>query len=638
MNSFPLLAQESGGDYSTLIVFVLYTAAVLFLGWLAAKMRQSKSFMNEYFLGGRSLGFFAFALTFAATAISGGTFLGFPAFVYTYGWITGLWIAGYMVVPLLAIGLLGKRINQVARQAGAITMPDLIAARLESRWAALLGTYLILFFISFNLVAQFKAGALVLQTMMQDVPLMQSASQALDGSAWFQSLLPGASASYTLCLLAFAASVIAYTSHGGFHAVVWTDILQAVVMVFGVLLLIPLTISAAGGFDKAAESLQTTAPPREMLVELRVPSEQLDAKHGLPAFTWIRASADLLLKTKSRKEEKEKGSGLVEVKAYEYTTQQMPSPPDKISRDIEVVSMKPLIDAPPLPGDRLRGPGYQGDSTAGFLTLQMAISMFLMWTLSTAGQPSNMLRLMAVKDTKSIRVGLATVTIYFFVIYFGLVIIFAISPVVLPGYEGDQDRAMPVLARHVTRAAQMPWLGGMILAAPFSAIMSTVSGFLLMISSAFVRDLYQGSINPHVSEAKAKWLAFFATAAVGLIATVLALYPPQFLQTLIIFTGTGISSCFLFPVMLMLYWPRFHKAGFIGGMFGGFVTHSALYLAGMIFNGTLEKPIRPLGFDPYVASMAMSLLMSVVMTWMSAPPPEDVVRRFFMVRNDKPSS
>lgn len=632
MNSLLILSQSSSGDYSTLIVFVLYTAAVLFLGWLAAKMRQSKSFMNEYFLGGRSLGFFAFALTFAATAISGGTFLGFPAFVYTYGWITGLWIAGYMVVPILAVGLLGKRINQMARQAGAITMPDLIAARLESRWAALLGTYLILFFIGFNLVAQFKAGALVLQTMLQDVPAMQSLANSLNSSTWFQSLVPGGSASYTLCLLAFAISVVAYTSHGGFHAVVWTDILQALVMVLGVLLLIPLTINAAGGLDKAAEVLQTTAPPREMILELRVPEERLDAKRGLPAFTWIRSTQDVLLKTKSRKEEKEVGSGLVDVLAYEYTPTQLPWPPDKITSGIEVISMRPVIDAPPLPGDRLRGPGYQGDSTAGFLTLQMAISMFLMWTLSTTGQPSNMLRLMAVKDTKSIRVGLATVTIYFFLIYFGLVIIFAISPVVLPGYEGDQDRAMPVLARHVTRAAQMAWLGGVILAAPFSAIMSTVSGFLLMISSAFVRDLYQGSIDPHVSEAKAKWLAFFATAAVGLIATVLALYPPQFLQTLIIFTGTGISSCFLFPVAFMLYWPRFHKAGFISGMLGGFLTHSALYLAGMVISGTLEKPIRPLGFDPYVTSMAMSLLASIAATWLSAPPPEDVVRRFFMVR------
>jgi sodium/pantothenate symporter len=630
--SLLLLGQAHEADYSTLTVFILYTAAVLFLGWLAAKVRQSKSFMNEYFLGGRSLGFFAFALTFAATAISGGTFLGFPAFVYTYGWITGLWIAGYMVVPLLAIGLLGKRINQMGRQAGAITMPDLIAARLQSRWAALLGTYLILFFIGFNLVAQFKAGALVLQTMLQDVPAVRSLASSLDNANWYQSALPGVSGFYTICLLAFAISVVAYTSHGGFHAVVWTDILQSLVMVLGVLLLIPLTIQAAGGFETAAEKLQKTAPPREVMLELRARREHLDAKGGLPAFTWIRAKGDILYKTKKREIEKSAGSGSLVVRAFEYTPQQLSWPPDKITTGIEITSVKPLITEPPLPGDRLRGPGYQGDEPAGFLTLQMAISMFLMWTLSTAGQPSNMLRLMAVKDTKSIRVGLATVTIYFFLIYFGLVIIFAISPVVLPGYEGDQDRAMPVLARHVTQVAKMPWLGGIILAAPFSAIMSTVSGFLLMISSAFVRDLYQGSINPNLSEAKAKWLAFIATAAVGAIATVLALYPPQFLQTLIIFTGTGISSCFLFPVMLMLYWPRYHKAGFIGGMLGGFLTHSGLYLAGWYFHEALDKPIRPLGFDPYVASMAMSLLISVVATWLTPPPSEEVVRRFFMVR------
>jgi sodium/pantothenate symporter len=197
---------------------------------------------------------------------------------------------------------------------------------------------------------------------------------------------------------------------------------------------------------------------------------------------------------------------------------------------------------------------------------------------------------------------------------------------VLPGLEGDQDRIMPMLSRHVTRLAGMPWLGGVILAAPFSAVMSTVSGFLLMISSAFVRDLYQGSINPHVSEGVAKWLSFFATAAVGVVATVLAL---------IIFTGTGISSCFLFPVMLMLYWPRLNRAGFIGGMLGGFVTHSALYLLGYFLNGSLERPYRPLGFDPYVGSMVMSLVLSVVLTWSAPGPPAEVVRRFFMVRRAK---
>jgi sodium/pantothenate symporter len=633
MNPLFLLAQqtEASGDYSTLIVFILYTFAVLFLGWFAAKMRQSKSFMNEYFLGGRSLGFFAFALTFAATAISGGTFLGFPAFVYTYGWVTGLWIAGYMVVPLLAVGLLGKRINLMARQANAITMPDLIAARLQSRTAALLGTYLILFFIGFNLVAQFKAGALVLETMMQDVPAMQTLSTSLDASTWFPTLIPGVKGSYAICLFAFAISVIAYTSHGGFHAVVWTDILQAFVMAVGVVLLIPLTINAAGGLENASTVMREQAPPREVDLVLSVSSDDVNAKGQIAPFTWIRTPKGELFKTKSLAKSIDQK---VKVRAYQYELATIPKETYAEARGLEVIAIEPMISQTPSPGDRLRGPGYRGDDASGFLPVQMAISMFLMWTLSTTGQPSNMLRLMAVKDTKSIRAGLATVTLYFALIYFGLVIIFVISPVILPGLEGDQDRIMPMLSRHVTRLAGLPWLGGVILAAPFSAVMSTVSGFLLMISSAFVRDLYQGSINPLISEAKAKWLSFFATAAVGAIATGLALYPPQFLQTLIIFTGTGISSCFLFPVMLMLYWPRMNRIGFIGGMLGGFVTHSALYLLGYYFNGSLEKPVRPLGFDPSIASMMISLVVGYLATYAAPAPPKELVRKFFMVRKD----
>ncbi len=74
----------------------------------------------------------AFALTFAATSASGGSFTGFPSLIYTHGWILALWIASYMMVPVLTMGLLGKRLNQVARRAGAITVPDVIRGRFES--------------------------------------------------------------------------------------------------------------------------------------------------------------------------------------------------------------------------------------------------------------------------------------------------------------------------------------------------------------------------------------------------------------------------------------------------------------------------------------------------------------------------
>ena len=67
------------------------------------------------------------------TAISGGSFTGFPALIYTYGWVLALWIASYMVVPMTAMVWLGKRLNQVAGPvSGAVTVPDVFRDRFAS--------------------------------------------------------------------------------------------------------------------------------------------------------------------------------------------------------------------------------------------------------------------------------------------------------------------------------------------------------------------------------------------------------------------------------------------------------------------------------------------------------------------------
>ena len=76
--------------------------------------------------------------------MSGGTFLGFPSFVYAFGWVVALWIASYMVAPLTVFGLLGKRIGQLARRTGAITLPDLFRERFGSPALGLLTSLLII--------------------------------------------------------------------------------------------------------------------------------------------------------------------------------------------------------------------------------------------------------------------------------------------------------------------------------------------------------------------------------------------------------------------------------------------------------------------------------------------------------------
>src|SRR5262245_64609416 len=98
----------------TLVAFFAYMLGVFLLGALSHQLLERGSFLKEYFLGDRQLNAWVLGLTYVATSVSAGSFVGFPSFIYRNGWIMALWIAGYMVNGLVSEGALGKRLNQVS--------------------------------------------------------------------------------------------------------------------------------------------------------------------------------------------------------------------------------------------------------------------------------------------------------------------------------------------------------------------------------------------------------------------------------------------------------------------------------------------------------------------------------------------
>ena len=58
--------------------------------------------------------------------------MGFPALIYTHGCVLALWIASCMVVPIVTTELLAIRLNQVGRQAGVVTVPEVLHERFGS--------------------------------------------------------------------------------------------------------------------------------------------------------------------------------------------------------------------------------------------------------------------------------------------------------------------------------------------------------------------------------------------------------------------------------------------------------------------------------------------------------------------------
>src|SRR5439155_20704366 len=289
---------------------------------------------------------------------------------------------------------------------------------------------------------------------------------------------------YALGILLFALTVIAYTTYGGFWAVTWTDVLQALVIVAGALLLMGFALARVGGLGAASARLG-----------------QID-----PAL--------------------------------------------------------------------LTGPG-----PGGFLPLGLAVSFFFLWTIGAMGQPVGMVRLMACRDTPTLRTSLFMISLYFSLIYFPLVITFICARALYPTeFLAQSDRIMPVMALTLTQ--DWPMLGGVILAAPYAAAMSAVAGFLLLMSSSLVRDIYQRNWNPSISPRAVKAITYGTTAVVGIIVTFAALRPPRFLQFLIIFTTGGMACTFLAPTVLALYVRSATKAGALAAMVSGFVIVMSFYILG----------------------------------------------------------
>lgn len=461
---------------ATWLAFSFYLGGTFLLAWLAHRHRSGASFMEDYFVAGREIGPWVLALTWVATAASGGTFIGAPALAYTYGWVLLLWISAYMVFATTGVGLVGKRISEIGRRTGALTYPDLMRDRFESPSIGVLSAVGIIVLYLAYMVAQFVAGARLLEAIL-GVP-------------------------YLVGVVSFAAVVSLYTAYGGFRAVAWTDAFQALVMLFGVLAALFFAVKKVGGMQAVFDSLE---------------------------------------------------------------------------------AQDPALLSGPGPGD--------------FLPLSVAISFFAIYALSAAGQPSLLTRFLTCRDTATIRRACFIIGVYILLLYPAVMTLGVVGRALVPELEAA-DHAMPATILAATPAA----LAGVLLAAPFAAIMSTVSSYLLVTSSAVVRDLYARNRTGVLSERRAATLTHGSTFGLAGLTLVFALQPPAFLQYIVIFAGTGLAATFLFPTLFAIYWPRMNHAGFIAGMTAGFVSFVAQY--------ALWRTRSVGGFDPFVWSLIVSAAFS----------------------------
>ena len=221
------------------------------------------------------------------------------------------------------------------------------------------------------------------------------------------------------------------------------------------------------------------------------------------------------------------------------------------------------------------------------------------------------------------------------------------------------DEVIPRMSMLVTDGLPFgAFLSGLILAAPFGAIMASVSCFILVISSGLVQDIYVRFLHPKATEAQVRRATNISMVSVGLIAVIANLDPPKYLQALVVVSSSGGGASFTVPVLMACYWRRTTSGGMLAGMLIGFFCYFGLSSAGWIQNWATMTPDSPfaksvldvlgpdpkigiaglfrpyyvLGIDPVVWSILVSAIAGVGTSLLTTPPAEERVSRFFDVQ------
>ena len=200
----------------------------------AARPASSRGFIEDYFIGGRSMGGFVLAMSIIASYASASSFVGGPGVAYALGlsWV----LLAMIQVPtaFLTLGVLGKRFAIMARRTGAVTITDFLRARYGSEAVVLLCSMALLVFFMAAMLAQFIGGARLFQ--------------AVTGYP------------YMAGLALFGISVVLYTAVGGFRAVAITDAVQGVVMVAASVVVLLAVVHAGGGMEQCVQKLKAIDP------------------------------------------------------------------------------------------------------------------------------------------------------------------------------------------------------------------------------------------------------------------------------------------------------------------------------------------------------------------------------------------
>jgi cation/acetate symporter len=201
---------------TALVMFLLFIAVTLYITWWAARRSAGSS---AYFAAGRSLTAWQNGVAVAGDYMSAASFLGIAGIIAFQGYDGFMYSVGWLVAYLTVLLVVAEPL----RNAGKYTMADVLAYRLSPRPVRAMGSLSTLTVSTFYMIAQMVgAGALV------------------------SLLLKDTGVTFHSAVIGIGVLMIVYVVFGGMLATTWVQIVKAILLMGGTILLSLLVLKHFG--------------------------------------------------------------------------------------------------------------------------------------------------------------------------------------------------------------------------------------------------------------------------------------------------------------------------------------------------------------------------------------------------------
>lgn len=259
--------------------------------------------------------------------------------------------------------------------------------------------------------------------------------------------------------------------------------------------------------------------------------------------------------------------------------------------------------------------------SAGHMPAGLYLTQWILVGICTIALPQSVVRGISYKDTKSLHRAMLIGTFVVGFMNIGINFIGVLSHGVLTGDlagYGGIDNIIP----QTVITTMPPLLAGIAVIGPLAASISTISGLLIVASSAIIKDVYlhhQHEKGKTPSTERLRLLSMAATAIIGIVVFVIALTPPSLIWLINMFAFGGLETAFFWVLLLGLFWRRANRLGAILSMGGGTIVYCLTQAMGF----------KLMGLHQIVIGISCSLLFFIIGSYLGKPQDKKVLDVFF---------